>query len=85
MKSYNDLLKQLRRIDAIWSSADFSPSMDIHVDRAAKLFYRYKDNMQQQLARFDKYGRDAGEGSFWVAIWDENKDTKLPRSIYAGY
>lgn len=85
MKNYNDLLKQIRRIDIIWSSADFSPSMDVHYDRAFKLFCRYKDNMRQYLSRFDKYGRDAGEGSYWVATWEKNKDTKLPRSVYAGY
>lgn len=85
MKSYNDLLKQLRRIDAIWSSVDFSSSMDIHIDRACKIFYRYKDNMQQYLARFNDVGNDAGEGGYWVAKWDANKNTKLPRSIYAGY
>lgn len=84
MKSYNDLLKQIWRIDAIWSSVDFSPSMDMHYDRACKLFYHYKYNMQQHLARFNDEGNDAGKGGYWAAVWERNKDTKVPRSIYVG-
>lgn len=86
MKSYNDLLKQIGRITAIWSSVNFSPSMDARIDRAHKLFYQYIKNMQRHLARYNAYGTDAGViGGYWCAEWERNLDTKVPRSIYAGY
>ncbi len=85
MKSYNDLLKQIRRIDVLWSARNYDEHLDGLYFRAIKTFYLYKRNMQLSLARFNDVGREVKNGHYWAAVWDRNRDTKLPRSIYAGY
>lgn len=82
MESYDDLLKQMGRIDALWGGTDFNDIQDTRIDRANKIFYRYKENMIRHLA-MRKNGRVI-PGCYRASVWERHRYTKLPRSIYTG-
>lgn len=75
----------MRRIDRLWSSADFNPRYDELYRKAYDTFMRYTKNMQDHLAKYDAYCRNAGPQLYWNAVWEIRRTKKVPRKVYAGY
>lgn len=79
MKSYNDLLAQLRRIDRLWRETDWNPRYDELYRKANTTFIKYKC----ALAKY--FAEDKDDGCILMVVWDCDKWTKVPRKVYAGY
>lgn len=79
MKSYNDLLAQLRRIDRLMSASDFNPRYDELYRKANMAFIKYKCALAYHFAE------DKIDGCIRMVVWDNNVDTKVPRKVYAGF